>query len=82
MLSLHPLCNRETYGPVAREYGFPIAEDLRIGERYPYCAFAVSFPCPTHFMAQMFGKPLIVYDFFDMARARNGESNQYPALVH
>jgi len=78
VLSLHPLCNPDNYRPLSEKYGFVIADGIKIAELYPYCAFAVSFPCSTNLLAEVFGKRLIMYDFFFMATPNeHGDNNRY-----
>jgi hypothetical protein len=67
VLSLHPLCHIEEYQYVEAEFGFVIARDHKIFDLYPYCRFALSFPCSTNVVAAEFGKLLVIYDFYGMA---------------
>jgi hypothetical protein len=66
VLSLHPLCNPADYAFAEAEYGVTIARDYRIFDLYPYCRLSVSFPCSTNVVAEEFGKPLVIYDYFGM----------------
>lgn len=66
VLSLHPLCNLANYEFAEGEYGVTIARDYKIFDLYPYCRFAVSFPCSTNVVAQEFSKPLVIYDYSGM----------------
>lgn len=78
VLSLHPLCNPDNYRPLSEKYGFVIADGIKIAELYPYCSFAVSFPCSTNLLAEVFGKRLIMYDFFFMATPNeHGDNNRF-----
>jgi hypothetical protein len=71
VLSLHPLCNIADYEFAEAEYGVAISRDYRIFDLYPYCRLSVSFPCSTNVVAEEFGKPLVIYDYFGMT-AENG----------
>lgn len=67
VLSLHPLCRPEDYLFAESEFGVRIARRWKIHDLYPVCAFVVSFPCSTNLIAEVFDKPLAIYDFFLMA---------------
>lgn len=67
VLSLHPLCRPEDYLFAESEFGVRIARTWKIHDLYPVCAFVVSFPCSTNLIAEVFDKPLAIYDFFLMA---------------
>jgi hypothetical protein len=71
VLSLHPLCNLADYEFAETQYGVTISRDYRIFDLYPYCRLSVSFPCSTNVVAEEFGKPLVIYDYFGMT-AENG----------
>ncbi len=64
VLSLHPLCSLENYLFAEQEFGVVIARERKIYDLYPHCQFAVSFPCSTNLLADMFNKGLVIYDFF------------------
>jgi hypothetical protein len=66
VLSLHPLCNLADYEFAEAQYGVTISRDYRIFDLYPYCLLSVSFPCSTNVVAEEFGKPLVIYDYFGM----------------
>lgn len=68
VLSLHPLCELDHYRPLAAESGFALSERWSIMDLYPLCAASVSFPCSTNTLAELFGRRLVVYDFFGHAR--------------
>jgi hypothetical protein len=68
VLSLHPLSDPSNYRFVEDEYGFILSEQYRIGDLHPYCGISVSFPCSTNVMAELFGKPLVVYDWVGMTK--------------
>jgi hypothetical protein len=67
VLSLHPLCRLEDYLFAEPEFGVRIARTWKIHDLYPACAFVVSFPCSTNLIAEVFDKPLAIYDFFLIA---------------
>ncbi len=67
VLSLHPLCKPDDYRFVEREFGVRISLKRKIYDLYPYCTMSVSFPCSTNVVAELFGKPLIIYDFLRLA---------------
>ena len=67
VLSLHPLCRPDDYLFAESEFGVRISRAWKIHDLYPVCAFVVSFPCSTNLIAEVFGKPLAIYDFFLMA---------------
>lgn len=67
VLSLHPLCRFEDYAFAEEEFGVRISRRWKIHDLYPHCGFVVSFPCSTNLIAETFGKPLAIYDFFMMA---------------
>ena len=64
VLSLHPLCKLETYIFAEEKYGVKISRIHSIYELYPYCFIAVSFPCSTNILAEIFDVPLVVHNFF------------------
>lgn len=68
VLSLHPLCQFETYAFAEKQYGVKICTTRRIHHLYPYCAISVSFPCSTNLLAEIFRKPLVIYDYFDLTQ--------------
>jgi hypothetical protein len=67
-VSLHPLCDPGRYQFLQEEYGYRISSEYRIGQIYPFARLVVSFPCSTNAFAQVFGRPLVVYDFFGLTR--------------
>lgn len=67
VLSLHPLCHLEDYVFAEGEFGVRISRQWKIHDLYPHCGFVVSFPCSTNLIAETFGKPLAIYDFFMIA---------------
>ena len=67
VLSLHPLCKLEDYLFAEHEFGVRISRRLKIYDLYPYCRLAISFPCSTNILAELFGKPLVVYDYQRLA---------------
>jgi hypothetical protein len=66
VLSLHPLCAPADYEFAQAEFGARIARRHKIYDLYPHCRVAVSFACSTNVVAELFGKPLVIYDYFDM----------------
>jgi hypothetical protein len=96
VLSLHPLSRLEDYAFAEREYGVKISRERKIYELYPHCRIAVSFACSTNLVAQIFCKPLVIYDFFDMASEHSDRADEFrlpgalvahsaadiPALLH
>lgn len=66
ILSLHPLCRTDAYGFAEAKYGVRISSGISIHELYPKCSVSVSFPCSTNLIALDLGKPLVIYDFYDM----------------
>jgi hypothetical protein len=77
VLSLHPLCDPANYRFVEEQYGFRLAEDYKIVELYPFCGVSVSFPCSTNLLAQVFNKPLVIYDFLGETRECAPRASQY-----
>jgi hypothetical protein len=77
VLSLHPLCRLEDYLFAETEYGVRIARNWKIHDLYPLCRFVVSFPCSTNLLAETFGKPLAIYDFFGMAQAGSPRAEEF-----
>lgn len=67
VLSLHPLCKLDDYVFAEIEYGVTISRNWKIHQLYPLCTLVVSFPCSTNVIAEIFSKPLTVYDFFGIA---------------
>jgi len=64
VLSLHPLCDPAKYEFLQDKFGVRISRDFKIHELYPYCRFCVTFPCSTNRLSALFGRKIIVYDFF------------------
>ncbi len=77
VLSLHPICDAKNYNFVERQYGVRIARQRKIVELYPHAAIVVSFCCSTNAMADIFGRPLVIYDFVGMTKRDNPRSGQY-----
>jgi len=73
VLSLHPMCQFDTYKFVEEQYGVVISTAFRIHDLYPYCTVSVSFPCSTNLLALTFKKPLVIVDHFGIL-ARDAES--------
>lgn len=77
VLSLHPLCRLEDYLFAEVEYGVRISRKWTIYDLYPYCQFAVSFACSTNLLAEMFNKPLVIYDFFNMTHPDSPRADEF-----
>lgn len=77
VLSLHPLCRIEDYLFAEKEYGVHISRQWKIYDLYPHCQFAVSFACSTNLLADMFDKPLVIYDFFNMAHPSSPRADEF-----
>ncbi|WP_085906800.1 hypothetical protein [Kiloniella majae] len=77
VLSLHPLCNYNNYKHVIKEYGFNISSDYKIHDLYPFCSLVLSFACSTNIFAEMFGKPLVIYDFFDLTTKNSPRAAEF-----
>lgn len=77
VLSLHPLCQLEDYLFAEPEYGVRIARKWKIHDLYPLCRFVVSFPCSTNLLAETFGKPIAIYDFFGLAQAGSPRAEEF-----
>lgn len=77
VLSLHPLCRLEDYLFAEAKYGVRISRNWTIYDLYPYCEFAVSFACSTNLLAEMFDKPLAIYDFFNMAHPDSPRADEF-----
>ena len=69
VLSLHPLCDAAHYDFAEEKYGVFICKDFKIHDLYPFCTLSISFPCSTNLLATTFDKPLVIYDFFNVATA-------------
>ena len=68
ILSLHPLCTLENYIFVESDSRFTISRTHGIEILYPFCQFALSFPCSTNIYAKYFNKQLIIYDWSGMRK--------------
>jgi hypothetical protein len=77
VLSLHPLCDGPRYEFAVEKYGVFICKDYKIHDLYPFCGISISFPCSTNLLAELFSKPLIIYDFFGSTTA-----DEDSAFVH
>lgn len=77
VLSLHPLCRIEDYLFAEKEYGVRISRTWTIYDLYPDCQFAVSFACSTNHLAEIFDKPLVIYDFFNMAHSDSPRADEF-----
>jgi hypothetical protein len=64
VLSLHPLCNPDDYRPRAERRGFRMLVEPSLVELYPHCGVSVSYPSSLNPLAAVFGKPLVVYDWW------------------
>jgi hypothetical protein len=69
VLSLHPLCDAPRYEFAVEKYGIFICKDYKIHDLYPFCGISISFPCSTNLLAEIFDKPLIIFDFHGMTTA-------------
>lgn len=69
VLSLHPLCDAPRYDFVVEKYGAFICKDYKIHDLYPFCGVSISFPCSTNLLAELFQKPLIIYDHLGLTTA-------------
>jgi hypothetical protein len=77
VLSLHPLCQIKDYLFAEEQYGVRISRRWKIYDLYPHCRFVVSFACSTNLLANMFDKPLVIYDFFNMAHPNSPRVNEF-----
>lgn len=77
VLSLHPLCDAANYRFVEDEYGYVLCESRRIMELYPFASVSVSFPCSTNTLAELFGTPLVIYDFLGLTREGASRSDLF-----
>lgn len=68
IVSLHPLCDRPQYAFLGTEFGHVVDHREGISNLYPDAAFAVSFPCSTNGFATVFGKDVLVYDWFGVGK--------------
>jgi len=82
VLSLHPLCHPKNYAFVEKEYGFTLSQKYKIAELYPYCSVVVSFPCSTNQLALVFGKPLIIYDWFGVTDGPRRDLFRVPGALY
>ncbi|MFV1852255.1 MAG: hypothetical protein ACMZ66_16325 [Thalassospira sp.] len=72
VLSLHPLCNYEDYKFAEEGFGVSISTKFKIHTLYPLASIVLSFPCSTNIMAEIFARPLVIYDLFGIASKENG----------
>ncbi|MFN7194325.1 MAG: hypothetical protein ACK5U4_23040, partial [Rhodospirillales bacterium] len=77
ILSLHPLCAPTDYEFAQAEFGARIARRHKIYDLYPHCRVAVSFACSTNIVAQLFGKPLVIYDYFGIASVGSARAAEF-----
>jgi hypothetical protein len=77
VLSLHPLCREQDYAFAEQEYGVRISREHKIHDLYPHCRLAVSFPCSTNLIAEVFAKPLVIYDFYRIAAEQSDRAAEY-----
>ncbi len=77
ILSLHPLCTPTDYEFAQAEFGARIARRHKIYNLYLHCRVAVSFACSTNIVAELFGKPLVIYDYFDMASVGSARAAEF-----
>jgi len=77
VLSLHPLCNPADYAFAEAEFDVRIARRHKIYDLYPYCEAVASFACSTNIVAECFGKPLVIYDYFDMASETSPRRSEF-----
>jgi len=66
ILSLHPLCNFETYNRYAARYGFTISRNYQIYYLQPFCRFIVSHSCTTNHQGALVGKKVIDIDYLNL----------------
>lgn len=66
ILSLHPLCDFETYNRHAERYGFTISRNYQIYYLQPFCRFIVSHSCTTNHQGALAGKKVIDIDYLNL----------------
>lgn len=64
VVSLHPLCDPVNYAYLSDRYGFHMPSNYFIHHLYPGASFIVTFPCSTNQYASVFGKRLVLCDWF------------------
>jgi hypothetical protein len=77
VLSPHPLCDPADYAFAEAEFGVRIARRHKIYDLYPHCQAVVSFACSTNIVAEIFGKPLVIYDYFDLASETSPRRSEF-----
>jgi hypothetical protein len=80
VLSLHLLCQLEDYAFAEGEFSARISRQWKIDDLYPHCKLVVSFPCSTNLIAETFGKPLAIYDFFRIAHTDSPRGEEFRLL--
>ncbi|RDV03164.1 hypothetical protein DXH78_00295 [Undibacter mobilis] len=66
ILSLHPLCDFDTYNSHAMRYGFTISRNYQIYYLQPFCRFIVSHSCTTNHQGALAGKKVIDIDYLNL----------------
>jgi hypothetical protein len=70
VVSLHPLCKYQNYEFLERDHGFVLRPTIGIHKLYPRAALVLTFPCSTNQYAEIFGKRLVLYDWFGAMRSK------------
>lgn len=77
VLSLHPLCHLDDYQFAEDKFSVRIARHHKIYDLYPYCSAVLSFPCSTNVLAEIFDKPLVIYDFQRLAHLESERRDEF-----
>jgi len=77
VLSLHPLCDPRDYAFAEQRYGVVLARSHKIYDLYPYCRLAVSYPCSTNVVSELFRKDLVLYDFSGLAAVGSAHASEF-----
>ncbi len=77
ILSLHPLCQINNYLFAEEKFGVKIARNQNIHSLYPNCSVVLSFPCSTNLFAEIFDKPLVIYDFLQLTSEDSDTADEF-----
>jgi hypothetical protein len=61
-IALHPLANTPDYLETFRKHGVAFDPSLDITELFPLASVVMAHPSSTNYLANIFAKPLVVYD--------------------
>ena len=76
ILSLHPVCDYQSYTFIEDDDQFTISTNYKINEIYPLSHIVLSYPSSTNYYSEIFKKPTVIYDWFGLT-LKNSKSSRW-----